>query len=94
MGERVIGVAKDTGELFHRGLTAHREGHLLEAGRLYRQVLDLTPNHADALHLLGVIKAGGPIYALAGTCLSMHPLETPGENARGFLTSPAEAQPM
>ena len=32
-----------------------RAGHLAEAERLLRQLLSLTPRHAEALHLLGVI---------------------------------------
>ncbi|HUB26195.1 MAG TPA: tetratricopeptide repeat protein [Tepidisphaeraceae bacterium] len=33
----------------------HRAGRLAEADRLYRRVLALEPNNADALHLLGVV---------------------------------------
>lgn len=32
----------------------HQAGHIEEAVKLYRQVLALNPNHADALHFLGV----------------------------------------
>src|SRR5688572_14707653 len=33
----------------------HRAGRLAEAEPLYRQILAANPNHADAMHLLGVI---------------------------------------
>jgi protein O-GlcNAc transferase len=35
----------------------HQAGDLQKAETLYRQILQLQPNHADALHLLGVIAA-------------------------------------
>jgi tetratricopeptide (TPR) repeat protein len=36
-------------------LEQHRRGRLDEAARLYRRVLAARPDHADALHLLGVV---------------------------------------
>jgi tetratricopeptide (TPR) repeat protein len=36
-------------------LSHHRAGRLAEAERIYRQILTQQPNHADALHLLGVL---------------------------------------
>ena len=33
----------------------HQAGRLAEAERLYRQILSQQPDHADALHLLGVL---------------------------------------
>ena len=33
----------------------HQDGRLLKAGRTYREILDRYPNHADTLHLAGLI---------------------------------------
>lgn len=46
-------------ELLRLGLRARREGDLILAGRLGRQVLDLAPGHAQALHLLGLVARDG-----------------------------------
>jgi predicted O-linked N-acetylglucosamine transferase (SPINDLY family) len=40
------------------GLSHHQAGRLAEAERIYRQVLAQQPDHADALHLLGVLAGG------------------------------------
>lgn len=40
-----------------RGLKFHQRGRLAEAERLYQSVLDRQPDHFDALHLLGVLRA-------------------------------------
>jgi len=34
----------------------HQRGHLAEAASLYREILAQNPEHADAIHLLGVIE--------------------------------------
>ena len=44
-----------TEQLLQTGLEHHRSGRFAEAERIYRQVLSLEPNHADALNLLGMI---------------------------------------
>jgi predicted O-linked N-acetylglucosamine transferase (SPINDLY family) len=42
-------------QLFATALQHHRGGRLREAESLYRQVLQADPQHADTLHLLGVL---------------------------------------
>ena len=42
-------------QAFDLALQRHHAGRLAEAEALYRQILAAQPNHADALHLLGVI---------------------------------------
>jgi tetratricopeptide (TPR) repeat protein/ADP-heptose:LPS heptosyltransferase len=36
-------------------IALHQRGQLAEAERIYRQILELDPHHADSLHLLGVL---------------------------------------
>jgi tetratricopeptide (TPR) repeat protein len=38
-----------------QALQHHRAGRLAEAEAIYRQILQVNPNHVDALHLLGVL---------------------------------------
>jgi len=45
-------------EQIESALSHHQAGRLSEAERIYRQVLAQQPDHADALHLLGVLVAG------------------------------------
>ena len=42
-------------QALQRGITAHREGKLQDAERLYRAILQSQPLHPDANHNLGVI---------------------------------------
>ena len=37
------------------GVAHHRAGRLGEAERLYRRILEMEPEHADGLHLLGMV---------------------------------------
>ncbi|MEP6673290.1 MAG: tetratricopeptide repeat protein [Chthoniobacter sp.] len=52
-------------EALDLALRHHQAGRLAEAEALYRQILAVQPNHADALHLLGVLaqQAGRPDLA-------------------------------
>jgi Flp pilus assembly protein TadD len=42
-------------EAFEMAMRTHRAGNVTEAARLYREILTVEPQHADARHLLGVI---------------------------------------
>ena len=42
-------------QALQQGVTAHKEGKLQEAERLYRAILQSQPAHPDANHNLGVI---------------------------------------
>ena len=44
-----------TSELFNVGLASQRSGNLEAAERAYREILRNSPEHIDALHLLGII---------------------------------------
>ena len=48
----------DADALFRSGQTHHRDGRLDEAEAAYRRVLDLSPGHAEAFHMLGVLASG------------------------------------
>jgi tetratricopeptide (TPR) repeat protein len=54
------------GEMFSTALQNHQSGRMAEAENLYRQILGIDPNHADALHMLGVLayQAGRPEAAI------------------------------
>jgi tetratricopeptide (TPR) repeat protein len=41
--------------LVNEGLAHHRSGHLEEAEKVYLRVLDIEPDHADGLHLAGMV---------------------------------------
>jgi Flp pilus assembly protein TadD len=47
--------ARDVAELFSRAQRHHQAGELMAAETLYRDVLARDPNHADSVHLLGVV---------------------------------------
>lgn len=51
--------------LFQSAVQHHQAGRLADAEKLYRQVLSHQPNHADALHLLGVIAHQGGHHEVA-----------------------------
>ena len=45
-----------TGELLQKAVNQHRAGKMRQAGEIYRYILDVYPDHADANHLLGLIE--------------------------------------
>jgi tetratricopeptide (TPR) repeat protein len=51
---------------FRQAQQVHAAGRLAEADQLYRQLLNAVPNHADSLHMLGVValQSGQPDAAL------------------------------
>ena len=48
-------LATQISELVLKGAQLHQAGQMPEAESIYRQVLDINPDHADANHLLGVL---------------------------------------
>jgi tetratricopeptide (TPR) repeat protein len=68
--------AGNLGQTFAAALQSHRQHRMAEAEGLYRQVLAFDPNHADALHMLGVLayQAGRPEAAvdLIGRAIALH----------------------
>ncbi|MEE8532452.1 MAG: sulfotransferase [Alphaproteobacteria bacterium] len=46
-------------EVLRSAVNAHRAGRLQEADRLYRRLLEAHPDHAEALHLLGLVRHQG-----------------------------------
>jgi protein O-GlcNAc transferase len=52
-------------QAFQIAVQRHQAGRLAEAEALYRQILAAQPNHADALHLLGLIAHQAGRYDLA-----------------------------
>ena len=48
--------SRDSGELLNMAVQHHQAGRLEEADGLYRLLLDVEPEHPDALHLSGLIR--------------------------------------
>ena len=48
-------MSKAVQEQFSRAVALHQQGKIQEAQALYESIIKHQPNHADALHLLGVI---------------------------------------
>src|SRR5438046_1856439 len=46
----------DSGRILAEAAAAHRAGRLADAEAAYRNILDAVPDHADALHLLGLVR--------------------------------------
>ncbi len=59
---------------YQQAVRLHGTGRLAEAEQLYRQILAAVPNHADSLHMLGVLalQAGHPRDALQCLDAALH----------------------
>jgi Tfp pilus assembly protein PilF len=57
-------------ELLQQGLTFHQQDNLTEAQVIYEQILNIQPDHFDALQLLGVLSAQIKKYSKAVEFLS------------------------
>ena len=70
-----------------QAMQAHQAGRLDEARSLYGQLLAQTPNHPDALHLLGLMEAQQGRHAeaarLMGLAIAVHPGESMFHNNLG-----------
>ena len=44
-------------EMLDQALALHQQGRMAEAERLYRQVLNASPDHFDGRHLLGMLRS-------------------------------------
>ena len=60
----------DIHSTYHAALQHHQQGQLGQAEALYRKVLEASPQHADAMHYLGVIYHQNNQHALAITTIA------------------------
>ena len=85
--------------LFQKALALHQQGQLAQAESLYRAILQHTPRHFDALHLLGVIACQHQHYEsavqLIDAALQLDPKSAAAHSNLGIalfeLKRPAEA---
>src|SRR4051812_45662732 len=52
-------------EALAMAVSQHRAGEFAEAERIYRQILSVSPNHPQALHLLGMLALGARQFPAA-----------------------------
>ena len=71
--------------LLGAGLKHHQAGRLAEAEACYRRVLAAQPDHADALHLLGVVAHQAGRHDLAVELISQA-IKQNGQNAAYFCS--------
>jgi tetratricopeptide (TPR) repeat protein len=83
--EKIAKPQSDLAALLGQAGAHHKRGELDAAERLYRQILDVQPDHFDALHLCGVLmqQRGEPAQALAliGAALAAKPRAAPVHSA-------------
>jgi len=64
-------------QAMQEAVVLHQQGRLREAEKLYARVLKAEPEHSDALHLLGLVKAQagqmGEAYRLMSAALKINP---------------------
>src|SRR5882757_2781062 len=71
-------------QLFEQGVAAHRAGNLVQAEKLYRQMLRADAGSFPALHMLGFLKAQQGLYDEAITLLNKAVKQNPADvTARG-----------
>lgn len=56
-------------EKFQRAMALHQQGQVVQAQVLYEEVLTIQPQHADCLHLLGLIALQGKDYQRAANLI-------------------------
>ncbi len=66
-------------DIFNSALSQHRSGNLAEAERLYRQVVAGAPDHAGALHNLGMLAQARGHLQEAGELLARAAAGNPGD---------------
>src|SRR5579863_9457817 len=54
-GEPEAQTPVDLQAMLEQAMDLHRRGELVDAERLYRHILELAPEHADVLRLLGLV---------------------------------------
>src|SRR2546421_6171549 len=77
------GAESTSGSVIRQAISLHQNGQLAEAASLYRKILAQKPEHADALHLLGVIEIQRK-SASAGIELINHAIAIDPNNAAFF----------
>src|SRR5262249_36245638 len=79
----------DAAARFTQALAFHQAGRLNEAARLYQDILQESPQHFDALHMLGVIAYQRGDHAAAlpliDQALAINPHAPSAHNNRGVV---------
>ena len=59
----------DTSKMFAQALEHHQAGRIAEASQIYRDILAVDPNHADSLHLSGMVAHAAGDFPQAETLI-------------------------